>query len=149
MNLLDYAKAELKIAGLLDSKDESQQAINKHILELIEKFAEEGHSGNSADYTISILTKLLKYKPLSPLTGEAHEWIKTSDDLWQNKRCFSVFKNKKDEAYDLDGNIFENQNGVSFTCQYSRIPVKFPYYPKELNIIKIFEFEEKENKQSN
>lgn len=51
-----------------------QDLINKNILEIIEVFSNQGHSGFSAGYAISVLERLLRYKPLTPLTGEPDEW---------------------------------------------------------------------------
>jgi hypothetical protein len=57
--------------------------------------------------------------------------------LYQNKRCFSVFKDHKG-AYDSNGKIFTetcvDENGEEFESSFSnkdsRVPVTFPYTPK-------------------
>ena len=107
---------------------------------MMQEFANEGHSGFSAQYAIGILTKLLDFKPLSPLTGEDDEWHEVSKRSgyphFQNKRCSSVFKDGKNgEAYDIDGKVFwewvrdEDGNPYKsyYTCYESRVPVTFPY----------------------
>ena len=133
-NLVKFAESELELIG--DSDDEMQSAMNKHILHMVQVFADERHSGFSAGYAISILKRLLAYKPLTPLTGEDDEWNEVSDNLYQNKRFSRVFKDGKDgEAYDIEGKIFWEWNvredGSPYKCYYgsgdSRMPVTFPY----------------------
>lgn len=54
--------------------------------------------------------------------------------MQQNKRCSSVFRRHFDNgtAYDIDGKVFSDDGGKTFySCRESRIPVTFPYYPKE------------------
>ena len=122
-----------------DSPDEMTVMMRKHILHMMQEFANEGHSGFSASYAISILTKLMDFKPLSPLTGEDNEWVKhdygVNDVTHQNKRRSSVFKDGDGECYDIDGKVFwewyRNEEGEAvrtyYTCRESRVPVTFPY----------------------
>lgn len=121
MNIIEYAREELKRIGGLD--DPYQQLINSNILELIEVFDKQGHSGFSANYLIPRLARLLDFKPLTPLTGEEDEWNGN-----QNKRCFSVFRNPDGTAYDIEGKIFSDDGGETwFTSKDSWVPVEFPY----------------------
>lgn len=109
MSLVDYANRELDIIGLGtgDSTGESlDYSLREHILRIIHEFSEEGHSGTSASYAISIITRLLKFKPLSPLTGEDNEWNEVGDGVYQNRRASNVFKNKDGQAYWSDGIVF-------------------------------------------
>ena len=99
-NLSTHAELELRSAGLLESKDEYNNAIGKAVLELIEKFSEQGHSGTSAGITIHLFKTLAMFEPLGPLTGEDHEWTEVSNGLYQNKRLSSVFKHE-DGVYAL------------------------------------------------
>lgn len=138
MNLLEHAKNELSIAGLLDSKDEMQQLMNQHILKIIEEFENFGHSGFSAGYALSQLIPLMDYLPLTPLTGNDDEWEKAAFNLWQNKRCSRVFKTP-DGAYDIDGYYFKDQNGNTFTNHCSSKPVIFPYIPQKPQMIEVFD----------
>lgn len=144
MSILDHAKRELDIVGFTeDSNDEMNVMMRNHILHMIEEFSKEGHSGFSASYAISVLHSLLKFEPLSPLTGEDSEWTDVAEEsgypLYQNKRCSRVFKNN-DGAYDIDGKIFWEwhtdpsiNDGRPFKSHYtskdSRVPVTFPYLP--------------------
>lgn len=96
-NMINFAKKEMDIIGLTD-EEEMNGTMRKHILHMVEEFGDEGHSGFSASYALSILQKVLAFKPLSPLTGEDSEWMDVGrgDDLYQNKRYSSVFKEGKD-----------------------------------------------------
>ena len=139
-NILEHAKDELDRIGMTEySSDEMNVMMRKHILHMMNEFAEEGHSGFSASYAISILTKLMDFKPLSPLTGEDNEWGDVREygesPSWQNKRRSSVFKNADGTCYDIDGKVFwewyKDKEGNSFKSYYtsidSRVPVTFPY----------------------
>ena len=138
MSLLSYAESELNLIGLTD-EDEYNAIMRKHILHMIKVFADEGHTGFSAPYAISILTKLMSFKPLTPLTGEDDEWTNVSDygdgtPHYQNKRYSCVFKDASG-TYDIDGKVFwewyKDEDGKPFKSYYtsidSRVPVTFPY----------------------
>ncbi len=142
MSLLSHAERELDLIGMKDEGDDDMNiAMRKHILHMIEEFSEEGHSGFSAQYAISILSKLLKYEPLTPLTGDDSEWVDVSEIsgniLYQNKRSGRVFKDN-DGAYDIEGKVFwdwftDEETGEKYKSYYtgreSRVPVEFPYIP--------------------
>ncbi len=52
------------------------------------------------------------------------------DGMWQNKRCFRVFKDSKDgPVYDIEGKVFREPDGACFTNGDSRVAVVFPYTP--------------------
>ena len=59
-----------------DEAKEMQKAINKDIMQIVQVFAEQGHSGFSASYAINLIKRLLNYEPISPLTGAEDEWNK-------------------------------------------------------------------------
>jgi len=109
--LVEYAKNELNVLGLgvNDQTGESYDyAMRSHILHMVEEFSKEGHSGFSASYALSILKRVLDFKPLSPLTGEDDEWNQCGfgDEIYyQNKRASSVFKDANG-AYWSDGIVF-------------------------------------------
>ena len=126
-NLVDYAKEELKRIGMIDSGEPYNDAVAKAILDLIELFASQGHSGFTAPYTVNVFKRLAMFKPLSPLTGEDDEWIEVGTGVFQNKRYSSVFKNKDGIAYDIDGKVFTDDGEVWYGCKDSRVNVTFPY----------------------
>lgn len=134
-NITEYAEAELKRIGMgADTEDEMNKAMHDHIIKMVETFADEGHSGFSASYAISILTKLLNWEPITPLTGEDDEWMEIDEQtagrtgMFQNKRCGRVFK-EDGKAYDIEGKVFRNPQGHTYTNFNSRTPVTFPYTP--------------------
>ena len=150
MNSLQYAENELDRIGMTaDSEDEMNLAMRNHILHMVDEFSKEGHSGFSANYALSILKKILAFKPLTPLTGEDDEWMEVSEYYdgtvtYQNKRYSAVFKEGDGQAYNIDGKVFwewyetpleegeEGYPGVrKFKSYYgskdSRMPVTFPY----------------------
>ena len=128
-----FAIDELKRIGMYESDDEMNNEMAEHILKMVKLFGEENHSGFSAAYAVSILEKLLRFKPLSPLTGNDDEWNEITEEmgrkLYQNKRCSHVFKDENG-AYDIDGKVFVEPNGASYTNRDSRVYVEFPYTPK-------------------
>jgi len=143
-NYQKHAMTEFRAAGWTDESgkfnDEMQEMICNHVMKLLEVFADEGHSGFSAPYAINLFSKLAKFEPIGPLTGEDWEWVNVSEQsgytLWQNKRCGHVFKDENG-AYDIDGIVFYDnhvdESGITykayFTSRESRVPVTFPYTP--------------------
>lgn len=126
MSLLTYAEAELN--RIQKDEDGMQSLINKDILDIIKIFSEQGHSGSSAHYAISVLERLLRFKPLSPLTGEDDEWNDTGHGSFQNKRCYSVFKNKDGRCYDIDATAVSDNGGITwYRSKRFEKEVTFPY----------------------
>lgn len=145
-----HAVNEFRAAGWLDENgkyiDEMQEMICKHVLNLLEVFDGEGHSGSSAPYTIDLFSKLAKFDPIVPLTGEDWEWNNVSDisgsETYQNKRCGAVFKSADrfdGQPYYIDGKVFwewykSEEDGKPFksyfTSRDSQITIEFPYTPK-------------------
>lgn len=131
--MIEKAKYELDLI-LKRCKDEEeikmQELINKDILDLVEMFDNQGHSGFTASYTINILTKLLNQSFITPLTGEDDEWHEVSEGVYQNKRESAIFKDKDKfdgKAYYLDGKAFSDDGGKTwFTNKNSSVIVEFP-----------------------
>ncbi len=120
--LVEYAKRELELAKVGDEYD---GMLVSAVLEIIQVFANQGHSGCSADMVMSYTSKLMRFRPLTPLTGEADEWCdltdyNTPDMTHQNKRLSTVFKHGEGWAYDIDSPLGP------------RTPITFPYFPDYL-----------------
>lgn len=148
-NLKNHALREFRAAGWTDNngnfKDEMQELICKHVLKLIEIFSEEGHSGSSAPYAINLFTKLAKYEPIAPLTGEDSEWNLVYEDTYQNNRFSEVFKQSDrfdGKPYWMNGKIFwewashpDIDDGkpykAYFTSRDSAVPIEFPWVKPE------------------
>ena len=126
-NLLDYAKDELKRIGMIDSGEPCNDWATKAILDLIELFASQDHSGFTAPYVAGKFYRLAMFKPISPLTGEDDEWMEVGTGVFQNKRYSAVFKDKDGTAYNIEGKAFTDDGEVWYTSRDSRVNVTFPY----------------------
>jgi hypothetical protein len=76
-----------------------------------------------------MFSTLASFEPLGPLHGTPDEWVEVADGLEQNVRCSRVFR-KNGEAYDINGKVFREPNGCTYTSRDSHVPVEFPYRPK-------------------
>jgi hypothetical protein len=124
MSLVEYAEKELEsFRG-----DEYNNMIADAALELVRVFANQGHSGFSAGLTTQIVEKLMRFEPLTPLTGEDSEWNEVGENLYQNKRSPRVFK-ENGRAYDIEGIVWRDPDGCCVTNYESRVDVTFPYTP--------------------
>ena len=139
MNLIEHAKREFEIIGWPGDCG-VQEMICNNILELLEVFSNQGHSGLTAPYTLNIFNKLARFETISPLTGEDDEWIMQKDNLFQNKRESSVFKNGKDgQAYWIEGRLFQYPDGNLCTNANSRVDISFPWMKPKPEIIDVNE----------
>ena len=142
-NFEKHAREEFRAIGWMDEngnfKDEMQGMICENVLELLNVFAEQGHSGSTASYALRMFERLVEFKCIAPLTGEDWEWSDTGHDVYQNRRCSSVFKNKQTgTCYDIDGKVFwewhiSQHDGEPYKSYYHNggchTPVTFPYTP--------------------
>lgn len=136
-NATSHAEMEFKALGYEPisklSSDDPNRWIQENIFELLAVFRKQGHSGFSAPFCIDYFSKLANFEPLSPLTGEAWEWVDVSESsgypLWQNARCSHVFKDETG-SYDIDAKVFREPSGACYTNRESRANVAFPYTPK-------------------
>ena len=141
MSFLDYAKSELDLIGMTeDSTDEMNLEMRRCILEMVQTFGDQGHSGFSASYALGILKKLLNFEPITPITGADDEWVEVGEGVFQNKRLSRVFKQADrfdGQAYDINGKVFIehylDDNGEEYQSSYtgseSCVPITFPYTP--------------------
>lgn len=145
MSLLQHAKKELELAGYYKKDSVYGGMIPEAVLELMEVFANQGHSGGSAPIVINIFKTLALFKNLSPITGEDSEWVEIDKNinggktLFQNNRCFSIFKESKDGiAYYNDAIVWRTPAGATWSGIAllgnrkisTRMDVKFPFTPK-------------------
>lgn len=131
-NLIKHAERELSLIGY-DGNDELNNKVKAAIIELLTTFANQRHSGSSANYVIDILLKLASFKTLSPLTGNDDEWNDVSEmsgyTLFQNNRDISVFKDENG-CFCVDAVVWIREDG-SFTNKNSIGYIKaFPFAPK-------------------
>jgi hypothetical protein len=122
MSLVEHAKTELQIAGLFDKTEDFYEGMTgEAVMELIEVFSKQGHSGMSAPIVADLFKKLANYEPLIGITGKDEEWgdvrdIGNGKSWYQNKRCSALFKDGKDgKPYYIDAIIKRDQNGICWS----------------------------------
>jgi hypothetical protein len=137
-NLLKHARKELQVAGLFGKDSDYNGGIAKAVIELIEVFSNQGHSGCSAGMVRRIFNKLSNYETITPLTGKDNEWNLTDigTNCYQNNRNSAVFKDGKDgQAYYINAISWKTQKGTTWSGttssgissrQYIR---SFPFLP--------------------
>ncbi len=137
--LISHAKRELELKGFkfYGKDDPFNNIMLESVMELIQTFSDQGHSGSSAPWCLDLFTQLALFKPLTPLTGADDEWNDISGDimdfsvkLYQNNRFSRVFKDSEGKAYDTEGKVFIDPNGAYFTSRDSRVYITFPYTPQ-------------------
>ena len=149
MTNLEFAKKELDYAGYKDNADNQEnqygKMVREAVLELLEVFEKQGHSGYSASVVSKIFMKLVDYKPISPIK-ETDEWFADRDeDLCQrHTRLSNLFRDEKingGRAYYLDAIVWKckyDECTTTFSGKvagiYSRQTVKFPFTPKTFYI---------------
>jgi len=94
--LKDHAKTELGLAGLFDKDSDYDGMIGKAVMELVDTFASQGHSGFSAQWVLEVFNEVAQFKPLTPITSNSDEWEDVArygdgSPLWQNKRAPMYF----------------------------------------------------------
>lgn len=111
-NLVEHAKRELDLIG----EDEDMR---NHLVAVVEKFSEFGHSGSSAEHAADRLNDLLRYKALSPLTDAPEEWMDRSEmsgyPIWQNKRDSRAMSHDGGKTYWL---VDEAQDSAEVTPKH-------------------------------
>jgi hypothetical protein len=105
-NLTDHARDELERVGMFESDADYGGALGHAVMELIETFDRQQHSGLSAAVTLELFRKLASYESLSDITSDPDEWENVSDisdaPLWQNKRrCTSFSRDGGKTWYDI------------------------------------------------
>ena len=139
MTLQEYADRELKLANNIPAEKK------EFIMNLISQM-EETASTSQAE-TAKVVSRLMDYKPLTPLKGTDDEWNKVDDyneddkALYQNKRCFSVFKRGKNgRPYYSKARIFSTDGGKTWhlngseSHEYITFPFTVPDMPRKINV---------------
>ena len=102
-NLYQHALCELKRAGV--DKDIYGEMLPNAVLEIVEMFAKQGHSGMSAAYSLQLLTKLLQFENLTPIGNTPDEWMEVSEEMmgrkgvWQCRRNPALFSEDAGKTY--------------------------------------------------
>lgn len=98
-NLVIHAKRELHIIGLSSSDDVYDGMIYKAALEIVEVFADQGHSGMTAGITIDLVKRLMNFEPLSALTDNPLDWNEVSEGMYQSRRSSDCFSHDGGKTY--------------------------------------------------
>jgi hypothetical protein len=153
MALTQHAQLELELAGFFNDDGMYGDLIGKAVMELIEVFANQGHSGMSAGIVSSLFNKLANYEPLQEITGKDGEWAEVFNDsdgqpVYQNKRCSAMFKHSDGRVTYNDAIIKRCLNGTTWNgplyltredaiknVNQIKVEVKeFPFTPKTFYI---------------
>lgn len=92
--LVTYARSELKRAGLFDKDADYNGQLAEDIMKTVELMVTFEHSGAERTRFLEILSRVAKYRPLTPLTYLADEWVLVDEkeDIYQNIRDSYCFK---------------------------------------------------------
>ena len=153
MNMTEWAENEVKLACTGEPDDEVldkyAESCYQSALKAFKSLCEDGHSGMSIGFTLSILNRMVKHKPLTPIEGKDDEWDEglrgacNERTSYQNKRCTSLFKNIYDdghtEYHDTNRTVvfYNGENNIAYNNGHvSRLidklhPITFPYMPEE------------------
>jgi hypothetical protein len=129
--LHEHAVRELNLQGLLDNDSDFMYGdmLGKAVLELIDKFAAQGHSGMSGSITLQLFSKLADFKSINPITNDPDEWHEVGKGQWQNIRQSSSFSNDGGKTYyDLDDKRWLYEK-LPFSLR-RRMPQRFRYHMK-------------------
>ena len=151
-NTQSFAKQELDILAAT-VPDAIVTPFANEILALCEAFGKSGQSGGSAPMTATAISQavksLLLQNPICDITGHESEWsnkISQREDLWQNKRCYALFKQGDGSCYYIDAIVWKGKedwdtftgrvyiDDKHFELVSSRQYVKFPFKPKTFYI---------------
>jgi hypothetical protein len=98
-NLTEHARRELELSGV--DNDIYGDMLSKAVLELIEVFEKQEHSGMSARYTLRLFTKLANFENLTELTDSQDEWNEVGEHVWQSSRNSEAFSSDGGKTYTL------------------------------------------------
>lgn len=109
-NLVLHARRELELLG------EEPETIEWYV-KVVKEYASFGHSGGSHMAILPVLTKLLNFEPLTPLTNDPKEWYHHApavwdgkNGVWQNMRDGRAFSEDGGETYTINGDL-KNEDG--------------------------------------
>lgn len=169
-NICKHAIRELELAGYEKNENYPSGWMYNQVLESLAVFSSHGNSGFSAPLEISLVKKLSNFDVLTPLKFGDNEWTECCDNVYQNTRKSSIFKENdkiKDiyafvktpiKRYDYDtkkwsrvepisyhGDLFEHKDGILTGRYFKTCYIKYDplegYMPKEKININCLEVE--------
>ena len=108
---VDHARRELKLAGMFNKDVDGDKTLGDYnimmaeaVVELMEVFAGQGHSGMSASMVRELFSKLSNFEPLTELTDDPDEWnditeMQSGTPGWQSQRSPSAFSEDSGKTY--------------------------------------------------
>jgi len=118
-NIVEHARAELE---LIDEDPD----VKAGYLNILQAFADMGHSGGSTSAAIPLVNELFMKRNLAPLTDNPDEWQFHSEEvwgepggIWQSKRNGEAFSKDGGKTYWLlsDGQEIREANHISETYE--------------------------------
>jgi len=142
-NFIMHAEREFKRAGYepLDSEQENgpNKWIQENVMELLQVFASQGHSGSSAPFCVNMFQKLASYKLLGPVnSAEEFDFRDEEGRSRQSKTISAVFQDERGEYY-IDAVVLNTKTGGWHgNAEHLGIPrhiyIKYPFTPKTFYI---------------
>lgn len=130
MTIKEYVNKEL---DMLDESHADVKKIKPAIIDIIDIIDNLDNNKERA-LLVNVFNLLIKYIPLSPLTGNEDEWEEckrlNGEVYQQNKRCARVFRRNMDNgtASVIDGILFSDDGKRWFGCKESEYKIdKFPF----------------------
>jgi len=126
MNPVEYARKELELAGLFDEDSDYGGTLGSDAVEIVEKFAAQGHSGFGAEMLTQILERLLRFRPLTSIQQPVEgDWVQ-----YHGVDCISTCHHKRDPR------LLSDDDGRSWytiaAADGARREVRFPYWPDDI-----------------
>jgi hypothetical protein len=117
MSIVDQAETELR---LINFGDEDAAVM----IAILRKFFDQWDSGGAVAVAAPVLMRCIAGKPLSPLTGDASEWVEVEPGVFQNRRCSTVFR-QGGRAYDID---MPGRPTITFPYNPDKAEVRMPVF---------------------
>ena len=146
MDILEFSKNELEL--LLKSNDDKEyyKKLNNDILDVVKLLLSQKHSLASIEYLIKNLTKIIYYRPLTPLEGDDLEFEEQveKDGFYcsRNKRYAGVIrkidvKTGEVKYYDLTAKLFNEPEDSKWCIGEGSMQEinEFPYTPNQTLIM--------------
>lgn len=171
MSILEWAKKEVALANHQDgttASTENEDTMDDYVsgcyasaLKALSALAEDGHSGMSIGITMSVLNRLVAWKPLTPITEE--DFVEDESDIHANpewlkeqhlkssihaRRYYSLERKEHEDGsityydYDREYCIDVNDeheipfsNGLATKLIHELYPISLPYMPSTKNFL--------------
>lgn len=165
MNILEWAKNEVALADQRDgttASTDNEDTMDDYVsgcyasaLKALSALAEDGHSGMSIGVTMSVLNRLVAWKPLTPITED--DFVEDESDIHENpewlkeqhlkssihaRRYHSLVRNEHEDGsityYDYDREYcidVNDEREITFSSSlvtklfHELYPISLPYMP--------------------